>query len=202
MENIIINTSQNVNIETQRAGIGDRLIAFIFDYLILLGFFILTSITVEWLNIGKTGHIFVLISIIFFFYHFLSEVFLNGQSIGKIFRKLKVVNINAERASILQYFIRALFRPIDSIFGLGMLVIIVSKNSQRLGDLAAGTIVIQLKPTIKYSETVFADIEENYKASFDKLAIKRLSDKDIELIKLVIKKNAQRFRIRNCKINV
>ena len=188
MENFIINTSQNVNLEAQRAGIGDRLLAFIIDYLILVGFIILFSLVIEWSNIEKTMVLWLLASLLFFFYHFICEIFLNGQSIGKIFRKLKVVNLKAERASIFQYFIRALLRPVDSIAGLGILVVVISKNSQRLGDLAAGTLVIRLNPNISYAETVFTNIEEDYKPAFKKVPVNRLSDKDIELIKMVTKK--------------
>ncbi|RLD50056.1 MAG: RDD family protein, partial [Bacteroidetes bacterium] len=168
MDNFKINTSQNVNLETQRAGIGDRLIAFIIDYLILSGLIIITSFVIDWSNIDNLTIIYVFTSILLFFYLFLSEIFLNGQSIGKIFRKLRVVNLKAERASIFQYLIRALLRPIDLISGLGILVVIVSKKSQRLGDLAAGTMVIRLNPTVAYSETVFTNIEENYEPVFDR----------------------------------
>ncbi len=127
-------------------------------------------------------------AILLFFYHFLSEIFLNGQSIGKIFRKLRVVNLKAERASVFQYFIRALLRPIDSVSGVGILVVIVSKKSQRLGDLAAGTMVIRLNPTVTYSDTVFTNIEEDYKPVFNRMPVIRLTDKDIELIKLITAK--------------
>jgi len=188
MDNFKINTSQNVNLETQRAGIGDRLIAFTIDYLILSGLLILTSFAIDWSNINNLTIIYVFMAILLFFYHFLSEIFLNGQSIGKIFRKLRVVNLKAERASVFQYFIRALLRPIDSVSGVGILVVIVSKKSQRLGDLAAGTMVIRLNPTVTYSDTVFTNIEEDYKPVFDRMPVIRLADKDIELIKLITAK--------------
>ena len=79
------------------------------------------------------------------FYHFLMELFNHGQSVGKMVMRIRVVKKDGTTPGIGDFFMRWLLQLVDLGFsGVGALVILISKNSQRLGDLAAGTMVIQL----------------------------------------------------------
>ncbi|WP_075603860.1 RDD family protein [Saccharicrinis aurantiacus] len=186
-----INNSQNVNIEVNFAGVGERLLALIIDGLVLGGIGMALSIAVATAQPGDT--IVIIVFSIYTFaamlYYFFMEWLFKGQTIGKKYQKIKVIHKSGTDASIFQLLIRNLIRVFDSIYGLGLLVIFFSKKSQRLGDLAAGTIVVKTHQNIKFNETAFAETEENYSPTFDKLEILRIDEKDIEIIKHVIERD-------------
>lgn len=68
-----------------------------------------------------------------------------------------------------------------------MLTIIMTKNGQRLGELAAGTTVIRqhTKPSLKLSEVGRVNKDADYQVIFPQ--VKRLNDKQIDLIKRTLK---------------
>jgi hypothetical protein len=72
------------------------------------------------------------------------------------------------------------------IFGLVVvLVVAISKKSQRLGDMAAGPTVINTKIKLGIQDTVFREVnKENYAVQFPE--VMRLSDRDINAIKSVV----------------
>ena len=86
----------------------------------------------------------------------------------------------------IQYLIRWLLRPFDfSFFGLpGLLTVVNSKKNQRLGDLAAGTLVIKTKMETDINDTVFFELADTYKPRFKE--VMRLSDRDMNVIKGVL----------------
>ncbi len=186
MQDISLGTTQNVSLSIEKAGLGKRLLAFIIDYLVLIGVAILASYTIEFTNIDKVQYVWIIISIIFFFYHFIFEIFSEGQSVGKITQKIRVVKSTGEGANIYQYFIRALIRPIDSMAGLGLIFMIFSSKGQRLGDIAANTIVIKLDDAVEFKDTALVDVEEEYKPMMSRSEIEKLSSANIELIKQII----------------
>lgn len=64
---------------------------------------------------------------------------------------------------------------------IGLLSIIFSEKRQRVGDHAAGTVVISTKNTVKISHTILEEIAEDYHPKFLNVTI--LTDKDVRLIK-------------------
>ena len=186
MQDISFGTTQNVNLVTEKAGVGKRLIAFFIDYLILLGISILLSVGLARTNIVNPTYIAVIISIIFFTYHFFFELFTDGQSIGKITQKIRVVKSTGESAGFLQFLLRALLRPIDLFFGLGLVIMIFSKNGQRLGDLVANTLLIKVDEAFDFEETVIAILEDEYKPLLSRIEVENLKGSDIELIKKIV----------------
>jgi len=190
MDLISINTTQNVNLLTEKAGIGRRVLAILLDYVVESALTFGVFYFFGMINLDKsesfnitTG---VVISIIWFFYHFVFEIFTEGQSVGKIATKIRVVRSTGERASIYQYFIRALLRPIDMIMGLGMMVMIFNKRAQRLGDIAADTIVIRTDDQVSFQDMIITNVEEGYIPLLSRAKIELLTAKDIELIKHVL----------------
>jgi len=153
-----INTDQNVSIELKIAGIGDRVIALIYDSLILIffGFFIAIIVSIFDNLYSESGYIiWAIFGFVTFLFHFIQEWLFNGQTFGKGIRNIKVVKSNGVNAGFFQYLIRNLIRPIDSIYGLGLIFVFFSKKYQRLGDMAAGTIVIKLeKKVTSIQETI------------------------------------------------
>jgi uncharacterized RDD family membrane protein YckC len=186
MQNISFGTTQNVSLVIEKAGLGKRLIAFLIDYLFLIGIAILASLVIEFTNIEKAQYIWVIISIIFFTYNFFFEIFTDGQSIGKITQKIRVVKSTGEGATIFQYMIRALLRPVDYFAGLGLIVMILNPKGQRLGDITAKTIVIKDNENISFEDTAIVNVEEDYTPMMTRAEVEKLKPKDIELIKKII----------------
>jgi uncharacterized RDD family membrane protein YckC len=193
MSQIAINTSQNVNINFSTASVGDRMIAFILDFLIKVAYGIAVFyIFFKLLDLGyllsglDQWSVFAVYIILLFptvVYPVVLESLMEGQTPGKKVMKIRVVKIDGYQAGLGDYMIRWVFRIIDTLFigVIGLIFIIVSKNNQRLGDMAAGTAVISLKNNINISHTILENIQENYIPTFPQVIA--LSDNDMRIIK-------------------
>ncbi|HEX8023084.1 RDD family protein [Mucilaginibacter sp.] len=199
MQTVKIHTSQNIEIDYEVAGLGERVLARIVDigvfmgityalYFIIIFFFIATvqnfkgdSIPIALIILGS------IYSLIIVFYDLIAEIFFNGQSVGKYALKIKVVSINGTRPSFGQFLLRWVFRLIDFVvtFGVGAIIsVAVSEKKQRIGDLVAGTTVIKTTPKAQLSDLVFDYQNDEYEPVFSNVA--ELKDSDITLIHEVI----------------
>ncbi len=152
MSESTIITGQFVRISQTPASIGERMLALIIDYIFLFIYVVGFSIALSYLKIHAYSgfsffFLFVIVYLPVFCYSLLCEVFNRGQSLGKRLLNLRVVKADGSTPSLSSYLLRWLLFPIDLPFtgGLGVIVILLTKNHQRLGDLAAGTIVIKEK---------------------------------------------------------
>lgn len=141
-------TGQYVRINQIPASVGERLVARLVDFITIIVYF--TGITVILVQLDlpwtRTYTFFVIgIYLPVVFYSLLFEVLNNGQSLGKMLMGIRVVNKDGSSPTLGGYFLRWMIWIIDSFMGIGILVILLSKNSQRLGDIAAGTMVISVQ---------------------------------------------------------
>ena len=192
METIKIETTQNVSLEYTPASVGERILAFLIDILIEIAYifavakiFDVFDIDLNWRDgIGSTVFYFVFF-IPIIFYDVLSEIFLNGQSIGKKAMNIKVIRTNGRQADIGQYALRWFFRVVDVSFSVGLAGIIgISTNGrgQRIGDLAADTCVIRVPKTPNMNlQLLMPQFGELYSPKYMQVTL--LSDNDINLIK-------------------
>ncbi|MDR3340757.1 MAG: RDD family protein [Candidatus Symbiothrix sp.] len=165
MESIDITTGQNVIIKYQAATVIERLCALLLDYLFnfIYLFTVLFSLT-EILDIVSASSgigattLMVVLCLPGIAYHFIFEAFMGGKTPGKIILKIRVTHIDGSIPGIGSYFLRWLLMPIDLLLagGIGGLFIIFTKFHQRLGDMAAGTIVVKTNPP------VLLDLDESY----------------------------------------
>lgn len=185
MSELQINTTQNVKINFTASGVGERLMAFIIDMLIKIGYITILNMSLgafqdmdQWSQIGIN----TLLGLPVVFYTLVLEALLEGQTLGKKVMKIKVVKIDGYQASLADYVVRWFFRIVDIyIFGLGFFVILFSKRSQRLGDMAAGTSVILLKDKVNISHTILENLTDDYKPTYP--TVIKLSDNDARIIK-------------------
>ncbi len=185
MSELQINTTQNVKIKFKAAGAGERLLAFIIDLAVKIGYLVVVANVFDafknmdqWSQIGIN----TILSLPVMFYTFALESFLQGQTLGKRVLKIRVVKIDGYQASISDYAVRWFFRIVDIyIFGLGFFVMIFNKKTQRLGDMAAGTAVIALKDKVTINHTILEDLKEDYKPTYPNVI--KLSDNDARIIK-------------------
>lgn len=185
MSELQINTTQNVKITFNAAGVGERLLAFIIDMAIKIGYMLILNWTFgAFDNMDQWSQIAIntVLSFPVMFYTLVLESVLQGQTIGKRALKIRVVKIDGYQASFSDYVVRWFFRIVDVyIFGLGFFVMLFNKKTQRLGDMAAGTAVIGLKDNVKISHTILENLKENYKPTYPNVI--KLSDNDARIIK-------------------
>ena len=165
MENVSINTSQNVQISYTLAGLSDRIFAYLIDAAIMISITMVLVIILTYSGVLESSPFLILIAIIpAFFYHLILEITQNGQSIGKKIMNIKVVKLNGAQATIGGYLLRWLIWPIDTFFygGIAILCITIGGKGQRLGDIAAGTTVIKITKSGFLKEHTLSNLDENY----------------------------------------
>ncbi|HLT82467.1 MAG TPA: RDD family protein [Cyclobacteriaceae bacterium] len=183
METIRVRTTQNVYIEYPVASLGDRIVAFLIDAVILTAYNFVGYFIIE--DSGfSTGVNILLFVIPFFLYHPVFEILMNGQTPGKKQMRIKVVSVDGSSPTIGAYLMRWLFRLVEVFMlrgALAMITIAANGKGQRLGDIAAGTSVVKLVPQeATRSANVFATAEEGYEPTFPQAA--QLNDGDLEVI--------------------
>ncbi len=188
MDNIRIQTAQNIDIEYQVASIGDRILATLLDYLFFLAYILLFVVIGALTNWALFDSIAVLsiLSLPILFYDIACEVFFQGKSFGKMIMKIKVVKIDGTQANFGAYLLRWLLRIIDTrLFGgaIALIAILINGKGQRIGDMAAGTTVIKMKQKVQLSDTILNKVQPDYTLTFPEVS--RLSDNDIAIIKEV-----------------
>ena len=198
MATIRIHTTQNVTLEYEVASIGSRIVATIIDNLILLAWAVAVVVLVlavlERNTTLSAWAIGLLIGIPFVFYHLLSEIYFNGQSLGKKAQHLRVVRLDGTAPRLGDYFLRWLLRLVDLGFGYGLVAVVTiaaNGKGQRLGDLAAGTSVISLRPrTGPATELPLPAAPVDYQPVFPQAA--DLSDHDAVLLRQLLSRSVQR----------
>jgi len=192
MPRIDINTSQNVLISHPAASIGKRILAQAIDFVIIIvyvisAFFVLNKIGI---NSDAIGVIIMLPAI---FYSFLSELFLHGQSLGKKVLNISVVKLDGSQPTIIDYFLRWILRMIDIPFygSVAIITIAVNGKGQRLGDLAAGTTVIDLNRKPEMNTSIYRKLPDDYKLQFKE--VDKLDEKDIKILNKVLNHHKRNY---------
>ena len=156
-----VETPDHVVLRYDLAGGGNRGFAAIVDFVIatlvflgsLWGFSTLYDIVGGRL-LGVYGVLMLLTFFIAWSYFILLEWLWQGQTIGKRIYGLRVIRDDGAPAGFLAVLIRNVLRLVDflpAFYGLGLLTIIVTSRSQRLGDIAAGTYVVRApRPQLDY----------------------------------------------------
>ncbi|MEZ5147735.1 MAG: RDD family protein [Bacteroidales bacterium] len=132
-----------------------------------------------------------------FFYHFFTEVFMNGQSIGKKLVRIRVIKPNRRTGQPLAIFPQGFAAAHRQHPRTGTGCDDRFKKGQRIGDITAGTMVIRIQETVTLQQTVFTQIDPEYKPVFGKAKISRLQSTDIELIKTVTQTARRKMRYNN-----
>ncbi len=189
MGNLQINTTQNVNLDYKIVSIGERIISFLVDAFILYLYAILVNVIGDaigyvyedrWTQRGLVGLIFLPAM----FYSLLMHSIFNGQTVGKMLLKMRVVRLDGTPVHWSNYLVRWMLRLVDIwlfVGSVGLLTILFTERRQRLGDAAAGTVVISTKNKVKVSHTILEEVEDKYEPLFTNVTL--LTDKDVRLIK-------------------
>lgn len=221
MSQVAVSTPFNIFLEFQVAPFYRRALAWLLDIAMLLLYargmkFFLADVVFQ-RGSYSIGVDIVLVSLPLLFYHLIMETVYHGQSLGKRLMGIRVISLEGGEPRLGQYLMRWIFRLWEwpLFFGylaldswtiylqviiccfLGLLVAIiiaVSNKSQRLGDLAAGTTVVDLRYRYSLADTVFKEIEtQEYQVQFPE--VMRLSDRDINAIRSVLLNAQKRHQI-------
>jgi uncharacterized RDD family membrane protein YckC len=193
MSQLTITTTQNVNINFTASNTGERVLAYLIDMAIFLAYYFFINLLFSFTGIENLlvaqdpwtqRAIYSMVYLPIMLYSLICETFMEGQSFGKKVMKLKVIKMDGYQAGFGDYLIRWIFRVVETvgIFGIvGLIVMMVNKDSRRLGDLAAGTAVISLKSNINISHTILRELESNYVPTYPQVI--KLTDNDVRIIK-------------------
>lgn len=160
---VTLRTPESVALKFTLAGIGNRAYALFIDYLLWLvtlivfvwGWIPLSERLVEMLTPLLSDRIidnlelwliatYLLLGFaIYMGYFVLFEVWWQGQTPGKRWVNIRVIQENGRPARLPQALLRSLLRPVDDILFLGAIIMLLNRREKRIGDWLAGTLVIQ-----------------------------------------------------------
>ena len=160
-DQLSIETPELVDIEMPLAGIGSRFIALLVDYLIwgagLLALFFIGIIVLPAIHIvskvSEQWAIAIVVFLVFLFqwgYFTLFEAFWNGRTPGKRLARIRVIQRSGRAIGLFESMARNLVRYVDwfpGFYGVGIIAMFATRQHQRLGDLAAGTLVVRDRDT-------------------------------------------------------
>ncbi|MDI9339706.1 MAG: RDD family protein [Sediminibacterium sp.] len=203
MDTIRVNTTQNVQLNYQPAGVGLRILAGLLDMIFAYAYMFIVVMLFVYFVFRRSRYDYdyvderetynaIMIGLLILcllpgmLYHLLCETFLNGQSFGKKIVKIKVIRLDGTQPGFGSYLIRSLFRLIDVSLSpvVSIITIAASLKSQRFGDMAAGTTVIQLSKPITLKDTILHKLKSDYVIVYPQVAA--LSDQEANLIREVM----------------
>ena len=188
MDNFQIETAQNVSIQQNVAGIGERILAYLIDFLIIVAYYIIAIFLMGMLEVDMMDQwtFWMILSLPPFLYFLLWETFWDGKTPGKAALKIKVTRLDGSRPAFSNYLIRWLLRLLDislAMGGVAVVMILLNGRGQRLGDMAAGTTVISERQRVKFHQTILVDIPEDYVAIYPQVTV--FSDAEMRKIKTI-----------------
>ena len=155
-QTVTITTPEGVRLELTVAGMGSRIAAATIDAILQALVLIIAGIAVSSIATESGGGtlllgLFSLLAfLVFFGYPILTEVLWEGRSVGKAVVNLRVVRTDGGAVGFVASLIRNVLRLVDflpSFYAIGFVAAMINKRGQRLGDLAADTMVVRLPRT-------------------------------------------------------
>jgi uncharacterized RDD family membrane protein YckC len=214
MNMVNVSTPFNIHLDFEVAALTRRIFAWTLDIVVIMLFaqgmrsFTLGLFYEPETNQYPLGLDLMMVTLPMLFYHLAMETIFQGRSLGKMAVGIRVLSLEGGEPNLGQYLLRWIFRiwewplvfgilAFDSwglifqfmmccFLGLAVLVIIaITPKHQRLGDMAAGTAVVDTKKQFSINDTIFHNISTNgYQVAFPE--VMRLSDRDINAIKSVL----------------
>ena len=196
-----LHTPESVELEFTLAGIGNRAYALLIDYIILglillvslIGVLIFNSVLLDTIAklLGSTNRLELWLiavqALIGFFiyvgYFVFFETMWSGQTPGKRRVKIRVIRDDGRPVRLQQSTLRALLRPFDDLFFIGVFFIVFSQREKRLGDLVAGTLVIQEEQPVSAQLKVSKSAQTLAKKLLIDTDISRLLPEDFAVVR-------------------
>lgn len=151
-DRVTISTPEGIELNLTLAGVGSRFVSALVDFTIQI-LLIVALFLVFWASdLGGYGAAaYAIFSfVVVFGYDVFFEVLASGRTLGKRWNGLRVVRTEGAPITFFPSVIRNVLRLVDFLpFGylVGIVSVLVTRRNQRLGDLAAGTLVIRERRT-------------------------------------------------------
>lgn len=183
-------TPEAVTLSVDVAGLGSRMIAAIIDVLIQGAALLVVGLSLGGLggsapNTPLTIVFFVSLFLIVWAYYPLFETMWNGATPGKRAQRLRVVKTDGQPATVGPVLVRNLLRLVDILpgaYGVGAITMLLTRRSQRLGDLAAGTMVIRERKAPDPHELSLLPSSGRDEVA-RRIDVAALTDRDYELVR-------------------
>src|SRR5713101_2676097 len=149
---LVVSTPERVSFDYQVAGLGTRGVAQVLDLLIVTGLLVavvfVSAAAATYTQSGTVGTLVFAFGafVVVFGYFWISEALFSGQTLGKRAFRLRAVGDRGEPLTWMQAGIRNVVRIVDFLpygYGVGLVVMFINGKGKRLGDLAAGTLVVK-----------------------------------------------------------
>ncbi len=140
-----IQTPEGVELGLRVAGPVARAYAWLIDLFIRIAIYIVLSLVFSILGNFGMGLFMIVVFLLEWFYPVFFELYQQGATPGKKSLGIKVVNDDGTEVTLQSSLIRNLLRGIDFLpflYGFGLVTMLFNKDFKRLGDFAAGTIVV------------------------------------------------------------
>jgi uncharacterized RDD family membrane protein YckC len=208
-DELVIETPERVELHYVLANVGNRFLAAAIDHLIqavtLVLILLVTGALTSWglfdgLDTWAAALAVLAIFGTYWGYFVLFETLWNGQTPGKRIMRLRVVREDGRPVRFFEVFVRNLlritvdFQPYPS-YAVGVVAIIFSARSKRVGDFVAGTVVVKERATeapsleeiIKISEIEQRRIESAGVAPF-KADTRQLTDREVRAVETFLRR--------------
>ncbi|MDR7994054.1 RDD family protein [Thermosynechococcus sp. TG252] len=164
LRRVTLRTPESIELDFALGGIGSRVLAWLIDQVILYTALVLFSLTAgyiyfyalyPWLievlpasgqsiEAWSLGIYLLVMFALYNGYYIFFETYWQGQTPGKRYAEIRVVQDNGRPIGLREATLRSLLQPIDfAFFGIGAFLVALSRSEKRLGDRVAGTLVIQ-----------------------------------------------------------
>lgn len=160
MEQLNIQSITGVDVELEIAGAGSRAYAFLADWHIRVILAIAWFLIAAFINAGTLILSRAVLSnfksnltltatlpalVIYFFYHPVLEILMNGRTPGKRMASVRIVTTRGDTPGVGPLIVRNLFRLIDSLpifYIVGLITTVMTRQHVRIGDMAASTLLV------------------------------------------------------------
>ena len=217
MSNISINTAFNIELDFVLAPLHKRIMAYLIDFVMMVIYmYVMKTILhgdASLYDADFIGLDILVVSFPMLIYSLLTELTMNGQTLGKKLVGIRVLSLDAGETTVGQFILRWItkffewpmlfgfvvlngpylmaYTMLTCFLGLGLVIVIaVTPKNQRLGDLIAGTTVVNTTSKFTVADTVFMDVQNDYVATYPQ--VMQLSDNDINTIKRIIENGYKR----------
>ncbi len=138
--------------------------------------------------------LFVLLQVVFeTFYFVFCEMTTGGRSVGKAVVGLRVVRDGGFALSLRDSLVRNLLRVVDLLpggYAVGLMAMVMSPETKRLGDLAAGTIVVRLDRPMPAPPLAAVAPDSASAFRFERGQVERLGRNELALVRQTLRRVA------------
>ncbi|XFA74178.1 RDD family protein [Thermosynechococcaceae cyanobacterium Okahandja] len=174
LRRVTLRTPESIELDFALAGIGSRALAWLIDQVILYTALVLVTLLAAYLYVyavypwlidvlpnsnqsieaWSLGLYLLVMFALYNGYYIFFEAYWQGQTPGKRYAEIRVVQDNGRPIRVKEATLRSLLQSIDfAFFGIGALLIALTRSEKRLGDMVAGTLVIQDEQATRLAPT-------------------------------------------------